>query len=139
MNKITWDQALADVQATVDHLKAAGPVGIVGYCWGGSVAWIAACRLPALAASVGYYGGKIIQHVDEVPRCPTMLHFGEKDTGIPMADVSQIADRHSDVQVFTYPDAEHGFTCDARASFNKASADQALTRTLPHFEAHLAE
>jgi carboxymethylenebutenolidase len=138
MNQIDWDQALADVQACVDHLKATGPVGVVGYCWGGSVAWMAACRLDDVAASVGYYGGKIIQHIEETPKCPTMLHFGEKDTGIPLTDVLQIAGRHAAVQVFTYPDAEHGFSCDARPSFNKISSDQALARTLPHFTEHLA-
>ena len=138
MNEISWEAALADVQAAADHLKANGPVGIVGYCWGGSVAWLAACRLPDISASVGYYGGKIIQYVDEMPQCPTMLHFGEKDTGIPLTDVLQIAGKHAAVQVFTYPDAEHGFSCDARASFNKISSDQALARTLPHFEEHLA-
>ncbi|MBT3791054.1 MAG: dienelactone hydrolase family protein [Alphaproteobacteria bacterium] len=138
MNALDWDKALADVQATVDHLKSDGPVGVVGYCWGGSIAWLAACRVNNVAAAVGYYGGKVIQFIEENPKCPTMLHFGEKDTGIPLTDVVQIAAKHAAVQVFTYPDAEHGFTCDARASYNKISSDQALARTVPHFTEHLA-
>jgi len=138
MNQLDWDKAMLDVQTTVDHLKAGGPVGVVGYCWGGSVAWLAACRLDDVSAAVGYYGGRIIQFIDEVPKCPTMLHFGEKDTGIPLTDVLQIAGKHAAVQVFTYPDAEHGFSCNARPSYNKISSDQALARTLPHFEESLA-
>lgn len=138
MEKMDWDQALADVQAVIDHLKGGGPVGLVGYCWGGSIAWLAACRLGDLSASVGYYGGRIIDYIDENPQCPTMLHFGEKDGGIPLTDVLQIAGKHAAVQVFTYPDAEHGFSCDARGSFHKIASDQALARTLPHFEEHLA-
>jgi carboxymethylenebutenolidase len=138
MNAIEWNDALADVQAAVDHLKDAGPVGVVGYCWGGSIVWLAACRVKNVAAAVGYYGGKIIQFIEEVPNCPTMLHFGEKDTGIPLTDVLQIAGKHAAVEVFTYPDAQHGFSCDARGSFDKVSSDKALDRTLPLFTEHLA-
>ena len=85
--EIGWDHTVLDVKAAAGRLAPAGPVGVVGYCWGGSVAWLAACRL-SLACAVGYYGGHIIEFNDERPRCPTMLHFGERDSFIPMADVS---------------------------------------------------
>jgi len=131
MGQIDWDVALSDVQAAVDHFAGDGPTGVVGYCWGGSIAWLAGCRLDNVACAVGYYGGAIIKFIDEAPKCPTMLHFGEKDAGIPLPDVLQIAARHAAVQVFTYPEAEHGFHCDQRGSYHKESSALADTRTFP--------
>jgi carboxymethylenebutenolidase len=131
--QIDWDPVLADTRAALDHLADDGPVGVVGFCWGGSVAWLAGCRIDVLACAVGYYGGQIAEFIDETPKCPTMLHFGEKDTGIPLAAVRQITARHSAVQVFTYPEAEHGFNCDHRGSYHKESADLAESRSLPFY------
>ncbi|MFN4088506.1 MAG: dienelactone hydrolase family protein, partial [Alphaproteobacteria bacterium] len=89
--KIAWDAAVTDMTATVEALKKDhGKVGAVGYCWGGSLAWLAATRIPGIAASVGYYGGQIAGFKDEAPKCPTMLHFGETDKSIPMSDVEAI-------------------------------------------------
>lgn len=136
--QIDWDAVLADSRAAVDHLTAGGPTGIVGYCWGGSVAWLAGCRFDNLACAVGYYGGQIIQFVEETPNCPTMLHFGEKDTGIPLTDVVQIAGRHAAVEVHTYPEAEHGFNCDQRGSYHQESAEAATSRTLPFILQNMA-
>ncbi len=137
-NQIDWGPVMADVQAAIDHLAAAGPVGLVGYCWGGTIAWLAACRAANLVCSVGYYGGQIIQFIGEKPKCPTMLHFGEKDSGIPLTDVVQIAGQHAAVEVFTYPDGEHGFNCDRRGSYNKDEAELAESRTTPFFEKHMS-
>ncbi len=131
--QIEWDAVLADTQAAVDHLAAGGPVGIVGYCWGGTIAWVAGCRFDNLACAVGYYGGQIIDFVEETPNCPTMLHFGEKDTSIPLTDVVQIAARHTAAQTFTYPDGEHGFNCDHRGSYHEASAKLAESRSFPFY------
>lgn len=135
---IDWDPVLADCLAAVDHISAHGKAGIIGYCWGGSIAWLAGCRFDGLACAVGYYGGQIIQFIDEKPKCPTMLHFGELDTGIPLDDVQRIAGQHAAVEVFTYAEGEHGFNCDRRGSYNKASADLADSRTLPFLAANLA-
>jgi carboxymethylenebutenolidase len=101
--KIPLDKTLLDVAAAIAALQSAGKVAIVGHCFGGSLAWFGATRLPGLAATVGYYGGMIAPHVAEKPRCPVMLHFGEKDQGIPMSDVEKIksAIDPAMVQVFT--------------------------------------
>jgi len=131
--QIEWDAVLADTQAAVDHLAADGPVGIVGYCWGGTIAWVAGCRFDNLACAVGYYGGQIAEFIDEKPNCPTMLHFGEKDASIPLTSVVQIAARHAAVQTFTYPDGEHGFNCDHRGSYHEESSKLAESRSFPFY------
>ena len=87
--ELGWDETILDVVAAVEALDAAGKIGVVGYCWGGSVAWLAACRLN-LAAAVGYYGGQVIDFKDEKAGCPVMLHFGETDAGIPLSDVDAV-------------------------------------------------
>jgi len=125
-----WDAMLRDTDAAIKDVKSAGPVGIVGFCMGGTVAFLAATRLSGLAAAVGYYGGAIVKFADEKPKCPTELHFGEKDAGIPMTDVETIRKKRPDVTIFTYAEAGHGFHCDERGSYHKASADIAWGRTM---------
>ena len=78
-----WDAMLRDTQAAIDAVKNVGPVGIIGFCLGGSVAFVAATRLSGLKAAIGYYGGAVVRFADEKPKAPTQLHFGEKDAGIP--------------------------------------------------------
>ena len=112
-------------------------VGVVGYCWGGSLAWAAATRLDSVSAAVGYYGGEIAKLSDETPRCPVMLHFGEKDHAIPMSDVETVRKKHPGIPVHTYP-AGHGFSCDERGSFHPESHAKALSRTLPFLRKNLA-
>jgi carboxymethylenebutenolidase len=132
-----WAAMLRDVQAAIDSVKSVGPVGIVGFCLGGSVAYAAATKLTGLSAAVGYYGGAIIRFADDKPGVPTMLHFGEKDAGIPLSDVETIRAKRPDVEIHVYPGAQHGFSCDERASYDKASADIAWQRTLAFFARHL--
>jgi carboxymethylenebutenolidase len=137
-SRIEWSWAILDVDAARRHVSGCGPVGVVGYCYGGSVAWLAANELD-ISASVGYYGGQIRRdHLDREPRCPMLLHFGELDAHIPPEDVSEIGAAHPDVSIHTYPDADHGFNCDARGSFHPASAALALERTTAFLAAHLA-
>ena len=126
---IAFDAATLDVAAAVDHVSDTGPVAVIGYCFGGSVAWIAACDLP-IAAAVGYYGGQIYAMRDRSPKVPTLLHFGELDGGIPLDRVSAIAAAHPEVPVLVYDGADHGFNCDARSQFDARSAAIALGRTL---------
>lgn len=133
-----WDAMLRDVQAAIDSVKDVGPVGIVGFCLGGSVAYVAAAKLSGLRAAVGYYGGAIVRFADDKPRVPTLLHFGEKDTGIPQSDVEAIRAKRSDVEIHVYPGAQHGFSCDERASYDKVSAGLAGQRTLAFFAKHLS-
>ncbi len=132
---IAFDAAMLDVTAAVDHVAETGPVAVIGYCFGGSVAWIAACDLP-IAAAVGYYGGQIHGMIDRQPKAPTMLHFGELDHGIPLDQVTAIASAHPDVPVHVYPGADHGFNCDARATHDARSAAIALGRTLEFLATH---
>jgi carboxymethylenebutenolidase len=133
--QLSFDQALADVEAA---RKALGDrnIGIVGYCWGGTVAWLAAARIAGFAAAASYYGGGIGQFAAEHPRCPTQCHFGEKDHAIPMSEVAAVRAANPGVEVYTYP-AGHGFNCDARASFDAAAAKLARDRTLAFFRKHV--
>jgi carboxymethylenebutenolidase len=125
-----------DVAAAIAAAGAAGKVGIVGFCLGGSVAWTAAAKSAGLSAAVGYYGGQIIASKDLKPQVPVMLHFGEKDDHIPLAGVKEVEALHPDVPIYLYP-AGHGFHCDERASFDKDSAKLAWDRTLEFFAKHV--
>ena len=128
---------LRDTQAAIDAVKEVGPVGIIGFCLGGSVAYAAATKLSGLSAAVGYYGGAIVRFADDKPKVPTQLHFGEKDAGIPLSDVEIIRAKRPEVEIHLYPGAQHGFHCDERASYDKASADLAWPRSLGFFAKHL--
>ena len=132
-----WNAMLLDTQAAIDAVKEVGPVGIIGFCLGGSVAYAAATKLSGLRAAIGYYGGAIVRFADDKPNVPTQLHFGEKDAGIPLSDVETIRAKRSDVEIFVYPGAQHGFGCDERASYDKTSADTARQRSLAFFATHL--
>jgi len=132
-----WAAFLRDTQAAIDVVKSVGPVGIIGFCLGGSIAYAAATKLSGLKAAVGYYGGAVARFADDKPTVPTQLHFGEKDAGIPLSDVETIKAKRPDVEIFIYPGAQHGFGCDERASYDKPSADLAWTRSLAFFAQHL--
>ena len=133
--QLSFEQALADVEAARKALGD-GNIGIVGYCWGGTVTWLAAARIAGLAAAASYYGGSIGQFAAEHPRCPTQCHFGEKDHAIPFTEVAAVRDANPGVEVYTYP-AGPGFNCDARASFDAAAAQLARERTLAFFRKHI--
>ena len=134
--KMDLEQAQRDVAAAIAVAREGGKVGVVGYCRGGTIAWVAAARQPGLSAAVCYYGGQILAMKDMKPRVPTMLHFGEKDEHIPVAGVRELAALHPDVAVHTYL-AGHGFNCDHRESYDAQSAALAWTRTLEFFRKHL--
>ncbi|MCB1647065.1 MAG: dienelactone hydrolase family protein, partial [Pseudomonadales bacterium] len=134
--KLEMSTTLQDLQAGIDYLQDAGKVGVVGYCFGGLLTWLCAAGAKGIACASGYYGGGIIQANDQQPKVPTILHFGEHDAHIPLTDVEQIRAAHSDVTVYVY-DADHGFNCDHRASYNAAAAEKALERTLAHFGGHM--
>lgn len=127
--QIAFEPAMLDVAAAVVHASATGPVAVIGYCFGGSVAWLAANRLPVTAA-VGYYGGAIHGMLDQAPAAPILLHFGELDHAIPLDHVEAISGAYPDVPVHVYEGAQHGFGCDARASHDPISAAIALGRTV---------
>jgi carboxymethylenebutenolidase len=136
--KLDAEKALADVAAAMEFAaKETGKkVGVIGYCFGGTLAWMAACRLHP-AAAVGYYGGRIGNYAGETPAAPVMLHFGKQDTHIPAEDVEKVHAAHPEVEIYWY-DAGHGFNCDARASYNAAAAREARERSLGFLKKHLA-
>ena len=134
--RVSNDEALLDLDAAIRFLARTGrPVAVVGYCWGGSLAWAAATRLRGLACAVSYYGGEVAKMADEQPHCPVMLHFGETDHAIPMEQVETVRAKHAALPLFTYP-AGHGFSCDARGSFHAPSAALALKRTVAFLNTH---
>lgn len=129
-------QVLGDIQAAIGHAAAlsGGKVGLVGFCWGGLLAWRAACELQGLAAVACYYGGGMTAEAEVArrPRCPVLAHFGSHDAHIPKSGVQAFARAHPEVQVQLY-DAGHGFNCDQRPSYDEASAQLARERTLALF------
>jgi carboxymethylenebutenolidase len=133
MKNINFDKMMLDTGAAVAEIKSAGATGIVGFCMGGSVSFLSACRIDGLAAASCFYGGQIAKFADEKPKCPTQMHFGEADEHIPMSDVNMIKAKRPDCEVFVYP-AGHGFYCDERGSFHAPSAKEAWDRTLALFE-----
>jgi carboxymethylenebutenolidase len=134
--KLSMEKALADVAAAVDYCTATGKkVGVIGYCLGGTLAWLSACRLP-IAAAVGYYGGRIAQYAAESPKAPIMLHYGRRDKHIPPEEIERVQSAHPCVEIFTY-DAGHGFNCEARADYDPASAQKARARSLTFLKEHL--
>jgi carboxymethylenebutenolidase len=133
-----WRAMLRDTQAAIDELKSSGPAAIMGYCMGGTVAFLAACRLNGLSAAVCYYGGQIAKNADEKPKVPTLMHFGEKDASIPMSDVEIIKNkRGADCEIHVYADAAHGFHCDERGSFHDPSAKLARQRSMEFLKQHV--
>ena len=130
--KVPLDGTLADLRAAIDYAKQFGKVGVIGYCWGGGLAFLAATRLDGVAAAVGYYGGLVAANAQEKPRVPVMLHFGDSDQSIPMADVEKVKQARPDVTTYVYK-AGHGFACDERGSYNAEATKTALERTLKFF------
>jgi carboxymethylenebutenolidase len=137
--QIGMDAMMKDVAASIKYARQQWPslkVGIVGFCLGGSLAWLAATRLTPDAA-VGYYGGRIAQSASESPRCPVMLHFGAKDAHIGPDHVATIRAAHPEIPVFVYEAAGHGFNCDQRKDYEPESAGLARERTRDFFSKNL--
>ena len=136
MQRMSMDDALKDVTAALKAIASAGKIGIVGYCWGGTVAWVSAAKLDGLACSAPYYGGGILANKDLKPRCPVMLHFGETDHAIPIGDVRAWLAARPELAAHIYG-AGHGFNCDQRGSYHAESAKLARERTLEFFRKQL--
>ena len=125
-----------DLAAALAVVKHCGRAGAAGYCWGGSLSYLMACRLP-LACAVVYYG-KVTDHLDERPLCPVMYHFGSADRSIPLADVERLRAAQPQSPVYVYTGAGHGFNCEQRQSYDAAAAALARTRTLEFFARYIA-
>jgi carboxymethylenebutenolidase len=135
--RVPEEGPVLDIEAAAAALPAGAKLGIVGYCWGGTVAWWGATRSRRFAASSCWYGGGIAGTRTEAPHCPVQMHFGEKDASIPMSDVEAIRAAQPGAEIFVYAGAQHGFGCDERGSFSKPDADLAQERTLAFFGKHL--
>jgi carboxymethylenebutenolidase len=135
MQAMKPDLVMLDLEAAIARLRPAGKVGVVGYCWGGTMTYLAAARLQ-VAAGVAYYGGGIHTLLAEKPRVPVMFHFGEKDSHIPLTAVDAIKAAYPDGIYYLYP-AEHGFNCTDRPSFEPTSAKLAFERSLEFFHKHV--
>jgi carboxymethylenebutenolidase len=134
--QIPKEKTLLDLTASLNVVKHAGRVAVVGYCWGGTLAYLAACDMPVNCA-VSYYGGQIARdHLDKHPKRPVLYHFGEKDPYIPAPDIGKIRAADPNGTFFIYP-ADHGFNCDERASYDEPSAKLARERTLTFLRAQM--
>lgn len=135
--KLDPAKAVADISAAVEFAtqQTGKKVGVIGYCFGGTLAWLAACRLKP-AAAVGYYGGGIGKYAGEQPKCPVMLHFGKQDAHIPPEEVAKVNRAHPKVEIYWY-DAGHAFNCTPRPSYNAAVAKLAWDRSLEFLKKQL--
>ncbi len=129
---------MQDLQAAITHAATAGKVGVVGYCYGGLLTWRTACLLDGVAAAVPYYGGGVTtdEEIARRPKCPVMAHFGTKDHYISLESVEAFKKAHPEVEVHIY-EADHGFNCDQRGSYDAPAAKLARERTLAFFAKHV--
>ena len=136
MQKLQWPNSLADVEAAANEARSAGSVAVVGYCWGGTVAHVAASELD-IDAAVSYYGGGVAKMLDKKPQCPIMYHFGDRDASIPLPDIEKIAKATPTSALHVYPGAGHGFNCDERGSYSAKDAKLAFERSIEFLNSQL--
>ncbi|BFI95876.1 MAG: dienelactone hydrolase family protein [Rhodanobacter sp.] len=139
ISELGLDRPLEDVASAAESIASAGKIGVVGYCWGGTIALLSALRLGLPAVS--YYGARNVPFLEEKPKAPVMFHFGEKDASIPPEAVARHRELLPQMEVFCYPDAGHAFNRDAPGDphYHEASARLAWSRTLAFFDKHLAD
>lgn len=129
MQQLQWPNTLADLEAAANAARGAGSASVVGFCWGGTVAHVAASELD-LDAAISYYGGGVAKMLDKKPQCPILYHFGDHDASIPLPDVEKVKKANPHNPVFVYSGAGHGFNCDERGSYSAKDAELAFERSL---------
>ena len=129
MRQLEWPNTLVDVEAAAEHVRDAGGTAVVGFCWGGTVAHVAASELD-FDAAVSYYGGGVTKLLDREPQCAIIYHIGDQDHSIPMADIDKIKKSYPSASVYVYKGAQHGFNCDERSTYSAADAKVAFGRSI---------
>ncbi len=136
--KVKFDDiALNEIETSISYVRSAGKVGVIGFCWGGSLAWKAACNLDNLSSSIVYYGGDVPKLNKLKPKCEVICHFGELDESIPINLVDDFNNLYNDVKVYTYP-ADHGFNCNYRSQYNQKCSDIAFDRSIKFLQTSLS-
>jgi carboxymethylenebutenolidase len=136
LGKLPPEKSVLDIAAAAKALGVSS-VGVVGYCWGGTLAWLAATKSTEFKAASCWYGGHIVKMKDAKPNCPVQMHFGENDGSIPMSDVDVIRAAQPEAEIYVYPGVGHGFGCDGRDSFSAEAYELAQQRTLELFKRYL--
>ncbi|HEX7813657.1 dienelactone hydrolase family protein [Dyella sp.] len=135
--QLVLDQTMLDIQEAIDTAARVAPVATLGYCWGGSLAYLAAARLTGVTCAVGYYGAQIAGHANETLHAPVLLHYAEHDEYIPLADMEKVRDLHPEIEMYLYPGTEHGFSCNDRQYYEPTSAALARERSLAFLSRYL--
>ena len=135
-DNLSNESPLMDITATLNIVRSAGHVAVVGYCWGGTLAWLSACQVDGFNAASSYYGGGIGKLLSIQPKCPSIFHFGEQDHAIPAEEINSLRQAHPECPIYLYP-AGHGFNCEQRDSFNSTSSAIAFERTIQHLDKYI--
>lgn len=133
-----FDACMLDVEAACRRVGEYGKVGMIGFCLGGTIAFLGATRIGAVSAASCYYGRLIQRFADETPKCPTQLHYAALDVGIPPENYEDVKARRPEAEFYLYEGADHGFNCDRRPSYEPTAARLAWSRSLALFETNLA-
>jgi carboxymethylenebutenolidase len=134
--QLTPENTLRDLAAALAVVKHSGRAASIGYCWGGTLSYLAACQLP-VACAVVYYG-RVVSYLDQKPKCPVMYHYGRDDKSIPLPDIERIKAANPQAPLFVYEGAGHGFNCEQRDAYNPPVAALARTRTLDFLGRYVA-
>jgi carboxymethylenebutenolidase len=137
MSEFDIDASLLDLEAARAHVAPVGKVGVIGFCLGGSLAWLAATRIEGICAASSFYGGMVNKFANETPQCPTQLHYGGKDASIPPENYLAVRDMRPEVDFFLYETAGHGFNCDQRSSYAPEAAALAWRRSTELFQSEV--
>ena len=133
-NKLGWELPVMDIVALAATLRLKYNVNVLGYCYGGSLAWLAMQKSFIFEKGICYYGSSIPEFLESNVNCPGMLHFGSEDQGIPIESIEKVKKfinvNKSKIELFVYENADHGFNCSQRKSYNKIAAEQAFHKTI---------
>ncbi len=133
---IAHELTLADIAATAAAFDDI-PLGVIGYCWGGTLSWRAACKTELFKAASCWYGSEIIKEKDLTPNCPVQLHYGAADKSSPPEVIAAMRAAQPGVDVYSYEGADHGFGCEARSHYSQKDWELAELRSLTFFAEHL--